>query len=82
MLLVDGAIAAVLVRGDPKMAGAAREAARFLLIAAGRAADPSDAPVRDHFRCWAISGRSSMSARCPLSGVKQTQYAHSEFFAF
>jgi hypothetical protein len=51
MLLVDGAIAAVLVRGDPKMAGAAREAARFLLIAAGRAADPSDAPVRDHFRC-------------------------------
>jgi len=31
-----------------KVAGAA---ARFLLIAAGRAADPSDAPVRDHFRC-------------------------------
>jgi hypothetical protein len=55
MLLVDGAIAAVLVRGDPKMAGAAREAARFLLIAAGRAADPSDAPVRDHFRGWPIA---------------------------
>jgi len=55
MLLVDGAIAAVLVRGDPKMAGAAREAARFLLIAAGRAADPSDAPVRDHFRFWPFS---------------------------
>jgi AcrR family transcriptional regulator len=35
MLLVDGAIAAALVRGDPKMARAAREAARVLLIAAG-----------------------------------------------
>jgi AcrR family transcriptional regulator len=35
MLLVDGAIAAALVRGDPKMARAAREAARVLLTAAG-----------------------------------------------
>jgi AcrR family transcriptional regulator len=35
MLLVDGAIAAALVRGDPKMARAARAAARVLLIAAG-----------------------------------------------
>ena len=35
MLLVDGAIAAALVRGDPKMARAAREAARVLLISAG-----------------------------------------------
>lgn len=35
MLLVDGAVAAALVRGDPKMARAAREAARVLLIAAG-----------------------------------------------
>jgi AcrR family transcriptional regulator len=34
-LLVDGAIAAALVRGDPTMARAAREAARKLLIAAG-----------------------------------------------
>jgi hypothetical protein len=38
MLLVDGAIAAALVRGDPKMAGAAREAARVLLIAFASAA--------------------------------------------
>ncbi len=35
MLLVDGAIAAALVRGDPRMARAAREAARVLLTAAG-----------------------------------------------
>ena len=35
MLLVDGAIAAALVRGDPKMARSAREAARVLLVAAG-----------------------------------------------
>jgi AcrR family transcriptional regulator len=35
MLLVDGAIAAALVRGDPKMARAAREAASVLLAAAG-----------------------------------------------
>lgn len=35
MLLVDGAIAAAVVRGDPAMARAAREAARVLLTAAG-----------------------------------------------
>jgi AcrR family transcriptional regulator len=35
MLLVDGAIAAMVVRGDPKTARAAREAARVLLSAAG-----------------------------------------------
>jgi AcrR family transcriptional regulator len=35
MLLIDGAIAAALVRGDPKMARAAREAACVLLTAAG-----------------------------------------------
>lgn len=35
MLLVDGAIAAAVVRGDPTMARAAREAARILLSAAG-----------------------------------------------
>lgn len=34
-LLLDGAIAAALVRGDPMMARAAREAARTLLRAAG-----------------------------------------------
>jgi AcrR family transcriptional regulator len=35
MLLVDGAIAAALVRGDPTVARSAREAARVLLKAAG-----------------------------------------------
>lgn len=35
MLLVDGAIAAALVRGEPRMARTAREAARVLLAAAG-----------------------------------------------
>jgi AcrR family transcriptional regulator len=35
MLLVDGAIAAVLVRKDPTVARAAREAARVLMAAAG-----------------------------------------------
>jgi len=35
VLLVDGAIAAALVRDDPKMARAAKAAARVLLIAAG-----------------------------------------------
>jgi AcrR family transcriptional regulator len=34
-LLIDGAIAAAVVRGDPKVAHAAREAARVLLVAAG-----------------------------------------------
>ena len=37
-LLVDGAIAAALVRGDAAMVEAAREAARTLLTAAGIAA--------------------------------------------
>ena len=35
MLLVDGAIAAALVRKDPTVARAARDAARVLLAAAG-----------------------------------------------
>jgi AcrR family transcriptional regulator len=35
LLLVDGAVAGALVRGDPTMARAAREAARVLLAAAG-----------------------------------------------
>ena len=39
MLLVDGAIAAALVRGDPTVARAGREAARVLLEAAGVATE-------------------------------------------
>lgn len=35
LLLIDGAIAAAIVRGDPKVATAAREAAAVLLQAAG-----------------------------------------------
>jgi AcrR family transcriptional regulator len=41
-LLVDGAIAAAVVHGDPKVARAARDAARVLLAAAG-----ADVPGRD-----------------------------------
>ncbi|MGE0725194.1 MAG: TetR/AcrR family transcriptional regulator, partial [Alphaproteobacteria bacterium] len=44
-LLVEGAIATMLVRGDPLVAGAAREAARTLLAAAGLAV-PTAAPAR------------------------------------
>jgi hypothetical protein len=40
-LLVDGAIAAGLVRRDPTVARAARDAARVLLHAAGVALDQS-----------------------------------------
>jgi hypothetical protein len=40
MLLVDGAIATALVRGDPKVADTAREAARVLLAASGVAMPP------------------------------------------
>jgi hypothetical protein len=43
MLLVDGAIAAAIVRGDPKVARAARAAAATLLEAARR---PSSSPRR------------------------------------
>jgi AcrR family transcriptional regulator len=46
MLLVDGAIAAALVRGEPRMARAAREAARVLLAAAGVPASTSAARAR------------------------------------
>ena len=35
LLLIDGAIAAAIVRGDPKVATAARQAAAVLLQAAG-----------------------------------------------
>lgn len=41
LLLVDGAIAAALVRKDPTVARAAKEAARVLLSAAGVATSPS-----------------------------------------
>jgi tetracycline repressor-like protein len=45
-LLVDGAIAAALVRGDPTMVRAAREAARTLLVAAGlRVPAPEGTPA-------------------------------------
>jgi AcrR family transcriptional regulator len=46
MLLVDGAIAAALVRGDPKVARAAREAASVLLAVAGVEAPVNNAPTR------------------------------------
>src|ERR1043166_7532934 len=49
MLLVDGAIAAALVRGDPKMARAAREAARVLLPAAGVRISAAAATTRPRY---------------------------------
>lgn len=45
-LLVDGAIAADLVRRDPAMARAARAAARVLLVNAGVDVDAGDQPPR------------------------------------
>jgi AcrR family transcriptional regulator len=44
-ILVEGAIIAALIRGDPGMAGAAKAAARVLLTAAG-VPDPDAAPER------------------------------------
>lgn len=41
LLLVDGAIAAALVRGDPRVARAAREAARAQLSFAVKASNPT-----------------------------------------
>jgi len=41
MILGEGAVAQALVHGDPKMARAAREAARVLLLAAGVKVPPS-----------------------------------------
>ena len=46
MLLVDGAIAAALVHGDPNVARAARDAASILLAAAGVEVSLSAAPRR------------------------------------
>ena len=43
-LLVDGAIAQDLVRDDPAMARAAKQAARVLLANAGISDDPSGKP--------------------------------------
>jgi AcrR family transcriptional regulator len=45
-LLVDGAIAADLVRNDPSMAVAAKQAARVLLANAGVEVDERDVPTR------------------------------------
>jgi AcrR family transcriptional regulator len=60
-LLVDGAIAAALVRGDAKVALAARDAARVLLAAAGVGVpgrDPATRGARGRNRRWsAPSGR-------------------------
>jgi hypothetical protein len=42
-ILVEGAIIAALIRGDPGMAGAAKAAARVLLTAAG-VPDPDAVP--------------------------------------
>jgi AcrR family transcriptional regulator len=46
LLLVDGATAAALVRGDPKMARAAKDAARVLLTSAIGSPDASQAQAR------------------------------------
>jgi AcrR family transcriptional regulator len=55
MLLVDGAIAAAIVRGDPTMARAARDAAATLLAAAG--VDVADGPALPRARRRKISRR-------------------------
>ena len=58
MLLVDGAIAAALVRGDPAMARAAREAACTLLRAGGvRLASSSEKALRHRTRRPTRQGR-------------------------
>ncbi|MBI3637560.1 MAG: TetR/AcrR family transcriptional regulator [Candidatus Rokubacteria bacterium] len=60
MLLVDGAIAAALVRGDPAMARAAREAARTLLRAAGARMPSATGPAaRPRARRRAARGRTA-----------------------
>jgi AcrR family transcriptional regulator len=46
VLLVDGAIAQDLVRGDPSMARAAKEAARVLLANAGVKVDAEETPAK------------------------------------
>jgi hypothetical protein len=45
-LLVDGAISQDLVRDDPAMARAAKQAARVLLANAGISDDPSTTPAK------------------------------------
>jgi AcrR family transcriptional regulator len=49
-LLVDGAIAAAMVRGDPKVAGTARKAACVLLAAAGVAVPGAAAKRRQRLK--------------------------------
>jgi uncharacterized protein with PIN domain len=65
MLLVDGSIAAALVRGEPKMARAAREAARVLLAAAGvRVSASASTEGKRHLRRDAVRrGRGVAKAR-------------------
>jgi AcrR family transcriptional regulator len=48
MILGEGAVAQALVHGDPKMARAAREAARVLLIAAGASVSGTRKTARAH----------------------------------
>jgi hypothetical protein len=66
VMLVDGAIAAALVRRDPTVAGAAREAARVLLTAAKvkAAADPMSR--RDDARARRKGSADYASVRAPL----------------
>ena len=73
MLLVDGAIAAALVRGEPKMARTAREAARVLLAAAGVdvGGDRSDRG-RPHPHLPGAKRRSNQDARVDARGPKKT----------
>jgi len=71
-ILVEGAIIAALVRGDPSMAGAAKAAARVLLTAAGVAepnavpepgAVPEPARRRGHARSRKSPGAAERKAR-------------------
>jgi AcrR family transcriptional regulator len=62
MLLVDGAIAAAVVRRDPKMARAAREAARVLLVAAGVDSPAVSAKREQPLKRWPHRGSSRRSA--------------------
>jgi hypothetical protein len=67
MLLVDGAIAAAIVRGDPKVARAARAAAATLLMAAGvEVADGAEPQRRSSPRKRGPRARSKVSG-FPLS---------------
>jgi len=56
-ILIDGAIAAAIVRGDPKVAAAAREAATVLLKASGAASPRKQSRLRHPERSEGSSGR-------------------------